>query len=77
MSPSDRKASVHRLLADYESISVPEVWLIFRERRVIDRYMLTGPDLERGDAVSTGMLRPTQCPADVSVDELWKAFHGE
>ena len=77
LSPSNRKASIHRLLADYESIRAAEVWLIQPERRIVEQYLLTGEALEHSSSVSGGVVRPVHCPADIQVDDLWKAFYGE
>lgn len=74
LSPSNRKSSRFRLLADYERIGTPEVWLIYPERRSLEVYIHDGSELQPEQTITTGTIRPRLCPADVNLDELWREF---
>jgi Uma2 family endonuclease len=74
LSPANRKKSRLRLMLDYERIRTPEVWLIYPERRALEVYAHDGSELQHENTINTGVVRPRLCPADVNVDQLWKAF---
>jgi Uma2 family endonuclease len=74
LSPANRKKSRLRLMLDYERIRTPEVWLIYPERRSLDVYVHDNSELQHEATFNTGTLRPRLCPADVNIDQLWKAF---
>ena len=74
LSPANRKRSRFRLMADYEHIRVPEVWLIYPERRSLEVYVHDGAELQHEQTAASGLIRPRLCPADVNIDELWREF---
>ncbi|MGI8988554.1 MAG: Uma2 family endonuclease [Bryobacteraceae bacterium] len=75
LSPANRRGRIEKLLQDYESIGVPELWLINPHQRVLSVYRLEGGSLKLTDAIKHGSLRPVQLPGvQIEVDELWEAF---
>ncbi|MDQ6666269.1 MAG: Uma2 family endonuclease, partial [Acidobacteriota bacterium] len=75
LSPSNRKGRIEKLREDYESIGVPELWLIDPQKQVLSVYRLEGGSLNLRDAVEHGAVRPAQLPGiEIEVDQLWEAF---
>jgi Uma2 family endonuclease len=74
LSPSNRKGSVHQLLADYESAQVREVWLIDPRKRVVERYLLGGGLLELVETQADGELGGKNVPCTIEISRLWQAF---
>ena len=74
LSPSNRKGSVHQLLADYESAAAEEVWMIDPRRRVLERYLLRAGLLELSDTRAEGELQATSVPSTIEINRLWQAF---
>jgi len=68
LSPSNWKGKVAELLADYESIGVPEVWFFYPEKRLFHKYVLEQGKLR---------LKEGAQPGSISLDDLWAAFHGK
>ena len=74
LSPGNRKGSVHQLLADYESASAGEVWMIDPRRRVVERHLLRSGLLELAETLKEGDLQATSVPSRIAIDRLWSAF---
>ncbi|MGI8740987.1 MAG: Uma2 family endonuclease, partial [Bryobacteraceae bacterium] len=68
LSPSNRKGKIANLLADYESIGVPEVWFFYPQKRVFQKYLLEHGKLR---------LKEGGEPGSIALDDLWRAFHGK
>jgi len=77
LSPSNRKGAVEELLADYERIGVPEVWLLDPDEPQFTSYRYESGALQRRLAAHTGPVSPSVLP-NVVVDlaDLWNAFIG-
>jgi Uma2 family endonuclease len=77
LSPSNRKGAVRELLADYEQIAVPEVWLLDPALPQFTSYRYESGTLRHSQAMDYGRVIPVLLP-NVSVDlaDLWAAFDG-
>jgi Uma2 family endonuclease len=75
LSPANRKGSVRELLADYERIAVPEVWLLDQKSPRFICYRYESGALREWHALGRDIVTPLLL-ANVSVDlaELWTAF---
>ena len=74
LSPSNRKGSVYQLLADYESASAAEVWLIDPKRRIVAPYVLEEGQLVQRNGIGEGALGSVALPVQIDVSRLWQAF---
>ena len=73
LSKSNRKGNLDELLADYESIGVPEVWLLKMEQRALPVWRLDDGKLREVRTVSEGALAPVRLPqVVVQVEEIWR-----
>ncbi len=81
LSPSNRKGSLGDLLADYERIAAPEVWLLDPEPRlgiVPDTATSPGAIARNGNRRGGGVVTPHLPPnITVNLEDLWAAFHGD
>jgi Uma2 family endonuclease len=77
LSPSNRKGSVHELLADYAHVGVPEVWLLDPKPPQLTSYRYESGALQQWLATESGQVSPIRLP-NVAVDlaALWAAFDG-
>jgi Uma2 family endonuclease len=72
LSPSDRPADRQEKLRDYESIAVPEVWVVSPEARTIEVLLLEGGTLQTAALLSHGELRPKYFrEAVVNIASIW------
>lgn len=74
LSPSNRKGSIHQLLADYETAQVVEVWLLDPRRRTAERYLLENGLYRTPIVQSEGELKPVGFTAAVDLHRLWNAY---
>jgi Uma2 family endonuclease len=74
LSPSNRKGSVHQLLADYEIAQVAEVWLLHPQTRAAERHVLQGGLYGPKESFEEDEFRAASVPAQVSLARLWDAF---
>jgi len=72
LSPSeDRKIKAEKL-RDYESISVPEVWLISPEGRTVEILYLEEQQLRRSAILAEGLLKPRLFPGvQIDIAQIW------
>jgi len=75
LSPSNRKGAVRELLADYEQMAVPEVWLLNPDLPRFTSYRYESGTLREFETTSVGMVTMRLLPG-VTVDlaDLWAAF---
>jgi Uma2 family endonuclease len=74
LSPANRKGLVEELLADYDRIQAPEVWLIYPEQKTVDVLRRTD-NLRSCARTKTGCISPyVQPELRIPLDELWDAF---
>jgi Uma2 family endonuclease len=76
LSPSNRKGSVAQLIADYESIGVPELWYFYPEKRLFNRYLLEAGKLRLKGTREQGPISPANVEGEIELEDLWRAFHG-
>ena len=75
LSPSYRKGSVQKLLADYARIAVPEVWLLDPKLPQFTSYRYDSGALKQWLAAESGLVTPILLPnATVDLSGLWAAF---
>ena len=77
LSPSNRRGAVRELLADYQHIAVPEVWLLDPALALFVSYRYESGALREAQTVSNGRVTPVLLPeATVELADLWAAFDG-
>jgi Uma2 family endonuclease len=75
LSPSNRKDSVENLLEDYALISVPEVWFIHVDARIVSGYVLENGRYRGNVEMSAGEVALLRLPlVRVSLPVLWAAL---
>lgn len=75
LSPSDRKASLVKLMREYQSIRVSEAWDLEPEQERLSCYTPDAPAplLHSGDDIVSLIVFPA---VQVPLRELWDAFRG-
>ena len=77
LSPSNRKGAVSELLADYERIAVPEVWLLDPAPPQFTSYLSDAGKLRNWATRNDGIVTPLLLPSvTIHLAELWTAFAG-
>jgi len=72
LSPANTRAERAEKLGDYESLGVPEVWVLSPEARTIEVLRLQNGKLQITQAVEQGKLSPTRFPGVVvDVSSVW------
>jgi len=72
LSPSNTRKDMVRKTADYESIGVPELWILSPEGQTFEIFQLQNGKLTRTQVLADGQLRPLRFPeAVVDVASLW------
>jgi Uma2 family endonuclease len=75
LSPSNRKGSVHELLADYAHIAAPEVWLLDPKPPQFTSYRYASGELTPCLAAEGGRVTPLLLPnVNVDLAQLWEAY---
>jgi Uma2 family endonuclease len=67
LSPANTRRERERKLRDYESLGVPEIWVVSPEAQIFEVLLLKEETLTRVALLREGTLRPTQFP-EVTVD---------
>ena len=67
LSPANTRSEREAKLRDYESLGVPEVWVLSPEARTFEVLLLKEAKLTTVAFLGEGVLRPTQFP-EVTVD---------
>ena len=67
LSPANRRREREEKLRDYESIGVPEIWVVSPESQTFEVLLLKEAKLTTVALLREGLLRPTQFP-EVTVD---------
>jgi Uma2 family endonuclease len=67
LSPANRRSEREAKLRDYESIGVPEIWVVSPESQTFEVLLLKEARLTTVALLREGSLRPTQFP-EVTVD---------
>jgi len=67
LSPANTRAERAEKLSDYESLGVPEVWVVSPEARTVEVLSLHNGRLSTTALLREGQLNPTQLPG-VAID---------
>jgi Uma2 family endonuclease len=72
LSPANTRREMQEKLADYESLGVPEVWLVSPEARSIEVLQLDAGQLQRTGIYADGVLKPMEFPdVEVVIARIW------
>ena len=73
LSPGNTRAAIEEKIRNYESIRVPEVWVLSPEARTVEIMQLSaGRKLETVAIVNQGQIRPKLFPqVTVSIASIW------
>ena len=72
LSPVNTRQERERKLKDYESLGVPEVWVVSPEAQTVEILLLKDGQMTRDRIVADGEIRPVCFPAAaVSVESIW------
>ena len=75
LSPSNRKGNLSELLADYENIGVPEVWLIEPDMQVLRVMKLRGTALFESASLREGHVSPAEFQhISIELQPLWDSL---
>jgi len=72
LSPSNNRSEREAKLRDYESLGVPEVWVLSPEARTVEVLLLENGKLRTVSTLREGQLRPKNFPeVTVEVASVW------
>lgn len=71
ISPANRKGDLAELIADYDSLGLPELWLIDVERRRVMQMVREGNGLIEAGDFSDGSVTLRRLNAAVPLAQLW------
>jgi len=72
LSPANTRAKRAGKLKDYESLGVPEVWVVSPEARTVEVLLLENGELRTKAILGEGGLTPTKFPeAAIDVAAIW------
>ena len=72
LSPANTRAERSEKLTDYESLGVPEVWVVSPEAQTVEIMLLKEGRLSTAALLRDGQLRPSQFPgAAVDITSIW------
>ena len=72
LSPSESRKEIREKLRDYESIGIPEVWLVSPEAATVEVLLLENGELRRSAILAEGTLRPRQLPGvEIDIARIW------
>jgi Uma2 family endonuclease len=74
LSPANSRAERDEKLKDYESLGVPEVWVVSPEAQTVEVMLLKEGRLRTAALLREGQLRPSQFPgAAIEIASIWPA----
>ena len=74
LSPTNTRAGRGEKLKDYESLGVPEVWVVSPEAQTVEVMLLKEGRLSTAAFLREGQLRPSQFPgAAIEIASIWPA----
>ncbi len=72
LSPANTRAERSAKLRDYESLGVPEVWVVSPEAQTVEVLLLQDGHLTTTSLLREGLLKPTRFPeASVDIAAIW------
>jgi Uma2 family endonuclease len=72
LSPANTRSERAQKLKDYESLGVPEVWVVSPEAQTVEVLLLKDSRLATTSLLREGQLKPTRFPeATVDVASIW------
>jgi Uma2 family endonuclease len=72
LSPANTRAERAEKLHDYESLGVPEVWVVSPEAQTVEVLLLQDGHLTTTTLLRQGQLKPTHFPeAAVDIASIW------
>ena len=72
LSPSNTRREREEKIRDYESLGVPEVWVVSPEARTVEVLQLHEGALRRTALLADGQLRPAHFPeAVIDIPSIW------
>ena len=72
LSPADTRSERAEKLRDYESLGVPEVWVVSPEAQTVEILLLKDGHLVTSSLLREGQLQPTRFPeATVDITAIW------
>ena len=72
LSPANTRAERSEKLKDYESLGVPEVWVVSPEAQTVEVMLLKEGRLGTAALLREGQLRPSQFPgAAIEIASIW------
>jgi len=72
LSPANTRSERAEKLKDYESLGVPEVWVVSPEAQTVEVLLLQNGRLTTTALLREGLLKPTQFPeAPVDIAAIW------
>jgi len=72
LSPANTRAGREEKIRDYESLGVPEVWVVSPEARTVEVLLLEEGKFRTASLLNQGQLRPTHFPeAALDIPSIW------
>jgi Uma2 family endonuclease len=72
LSPANTRAERTEKLTDYESLGIPEVWVVSPEAQTVEVLLLKDGRLSTAVLLREGQLRPSQFPgASIDIASIW------
>jgi len=72
LSPGNTRAERAEKLQDYESLGVPEVWVLSPEAQTVEVLLLQSGRLATASILREGLLAPTKFPeAPIEISAIW------
>ena len=72
LSPSETRRLTDAKLRDYESISLPEVWIVAPEGETLELLQLEGERLVTRAVLRHGILKPRAFPhVEIDIAQIW------
>jgi Uma2 family endonuclease len=72
LSPANTRAERTEKLKDYESLGVPEVWVVSPEAQTVEVMLLKDGRLSTSALLREGQLRPAHFPeASITIETIW------
>jgi Uma2 family endonuclease len=72
ISPSENRKRKEEKIRDYESIGVPECWLLGPDSRTVEVLVLENGRLRRSAILAEGILKPRALPGvEIDISKIW------